>query len=316
MRVLIAYDGSECADNAIEDLPRAGLPAEVEAMIASVEEEWLKAPPLSSYEVVEEMTAKETVVSTEKGYHREEEPFSAEALAQGARAKLQKLFPAWKVTETAIIGSPAGEILRLAEEWQADLIVVGSHGRSTVGRFFFGSVSSKIVTQAHCTVRVARCGTEGKYDKERILIAVDGSLGAESAVDEAASRVFPAETEVRLVMVSDPLKPSLVGRFIPKVAEWVEESNAEERDWSRDVLDQQAEKLKKVGLQVSRVIREGDPRRVLVDEAEDWNATTIFIGARGLTGIDRFLLGSVSAAVAQRAECSVEIVRRPAVATD
>lgn len=313
MKVLIAYDGSECADNAIADMQRAGLPAEAEALVVSIEEEWLPAPPLSSYEVVEEMTGAETVVARDHGLHREEEPFEAEALARQATARVRELFPAWQVTERSVIGSPASEILQIAEDWGAQLIVIGSHGRTALGRFFFGSVSEKIVTQASCTVRVSRCGAESGEEGERLLIAVDGSLGAEAAVDEVAARIFPAGTEARLVMVCDPLKPSLVGRFIPKVAEWVEESNAEERDWAKDVLNQQAAKLQAKGLKVSRAIKAGDPRRVLLDEAEDWKATTIFVGARGLTKIDRFLLGSVSSAIAQRAECSVEVARKSGI---
>jgi nucleotide-binding universal stress UspA family protein len=67
--------------------------------------------------------------------------------------------------------------------------------------------------------------------------------------------------------------------------------------------------LYKHGLKVSYAVFTGDPRRVLVNEAEDWRATTIFAGARGLNGFDRFLLGSVSAAIASRAHCAVEVVR-------
>jgi len=67
--------------------------------------------------------------------------------------------------------------------------------------------------------------------------------------------------------------------------------------------------LRTRGLTVSSVIKEGDPKHVLLDEAERWGADCIFVGARGLSRVERFLLGSVSAAVAARAHCSVEIVR-------
>ena len=71
------------------------------------------------------------------------------------------------------------------------------------------------------------------------------------------------------------------------------------------------EKLRAAELVVSSVIINGDPKRLLVDEAEQWGADSIFVGARGLRLIDRLLLGSVSAAVAERAHCSVEVVRNP-----
>ena len=56
------------------------------------------------------------------------------------------------------------------------------------------------------------------------------------------------------------------------------------------------------------VVKEGDPKRVLIEEAEQWGADCIFVGARGLRRLERFLLGSVSTAVAARAHCSVEVV--------
>jgi nucleotide-binding universal stress UspA family protein len=62
-------------------------------------------------------------------------------------------------------------------------------------------------------------------------------------------------------------------------------------------------------LPVSSEIKLGDPRRLLVDEAKEWGADSIFLGATGLNRLERFLLGSVATAVVTRAHCSVEIVR-------
>ncbi len=311
MKILIAYDGSECADKAIEDMQRAGLHAEAEALVVSVEEEWLPAPPMSGYEMAEKMVLPEGVTATQMAPEADFKATASEAyhLAMKAQEKVKALFPAWDVNHKCVIGSPATGILKIADEWKPDLIVVGSHGRTALGRFFFGSVSHKVVTEAHSTVRVSRCAAADSYTEEKILIAVDGSLSAEAAVKAAAIRQFPAETKARVVIVTDPLKPTLVGNVIPKVSHWVDESNREERDWARDTARQQAEVLAKTGLLSSYVVREGDPRREVIQEAEDWGATTIFVGARGLNAVDRFLLGSVSAAIAQRAECAVEIVR-------
>ena len=52
MKILIGYDGSECADAALDDLMQAGLPANVEAYILSVAEVWLPPPPPSSYDMI------------------------------------------------------------------------------------------------------------------------------------------------------------------------------------------------------------------------------------------------------------------------
>jgi nucleotide-binding universal stress UspA family protein len=70
-----------------------------------------------------------------------------------------------------------------------------------------------------------------------------------------------------------------------------------------------AEELREVGLSATIVVRVGDPKRVLLEEAEEWGADCDFPGARGHSRIDKILIGSVSAAVAARAHCSVEVVR-------
>jgi nucleotide-binding universal stress UspA family protein len=67
--------------------------------------------------------------------------------------------------------------------------------------------------------------------------------------------------------------------------------------------------LEKSGLIVTSQIVAGKPDELLIAEAEKWGADCIFVGARGLNGLERLLLGSVSTAVASYAHCSVEVVR-------
>jgi nucleotide-binding universal stress UspA family protein len=90
--------------------------------------------------------------------------------------------------------------------------------------------------------------------------------------------------------------------------------DADEHAWMARTIDAMAAPLHERGLAVSSVITAGDPKQVLLDEAEHWGADSLFVGARGLSRVERFLLGSVSAAVAARAHCSVEVVR-PAMAS-
>jgi len=62
---------------------------------------------------------------------------------------------------------------------------------------------------------------------------------------------------------------------------------------------------------VTSQLREGDPKHELPKAAEEWGADCIFVGSTGFSNrLERFVLGSVSAAVAARAHCSVEVVRR------
>lgn len=90
--------------------------------------------------------------------------------------------------------------------------------------------------------------------------------------------------------------------------EWDEEGDAGAQAGLHRIVEVAAEKLRVAGLAVSSVVKEGNPKRVLIEEAEQWEADCIFVGARGLRRLERFLLGSVSTAAAERAHCSVEVV--------
>lgn len=138
MKILVAYDGSECADAALDDLRRAGLPANAQIKVLSVLENWL--PPPSGLELVEHIGRDEEFL----------------ALSRRGGLRLGSMEPGWDVKSELGAGSPATVIIEKADEWGADLIVVGSHGRTALGQFFFGSVSQRVLHEAHCSVRVAR----------------------------------------------------------------------------------------------------------------------------------------------------------------
>jgi nucleotide-binding universal stress UspA family protein len=311
MRLLIAYDGSECADAALDDLKRAGLPRTAEALVLSVAEIWLPPPPPSSYDILEEERGADAPAEPER-VEESKEVEKAHELAAQAHARLRSNFPDWQVSAEATCGSPAWEIITRADQWKPDLIVVGSHGRSALGRLVVGSVSQKIVTESRSSVRVARGRVEVEDSPLRLIVGMDGSESSDEAVRAVAGRTWPAGSEARFIIVDDPLTPTLIGRIIPPVARWVEESNAEERAWVRGVIEKAAAALSASGLRVSSLVKEGDPKRLLIEAAEEWKADCIFVGSTG-TGnrFERFLLGSVSAAVVARAHCSVEVVRAP-----
>jgi nucleotide-binding universal stress UspA family protein len=84
----------------------------------------------------------------------------------------------------------------------------------------------------------------------------------------------------------------------------------DERDTAERLLQRAAATLGAAGLTVTTALVEGDPKDALVEQADSWDADALFVGARGLRGIERILLGSVSASVAARAHCSVEVVRK------
>src|SRR5262252_3421546 len=185
MKILVGYDGSECADAALDDLRRAGLPSDAQIKVLSVVESWL--PPPSGLEIIEQIG-------------RDQEYL---ILARRGGIRLVSMEPGWDVKSESGAGTPATVIIEKADEWGADLIVAGSHGHTALGQFFFGSVSQKVLHEALRSVRVARGRIEEPDTPVRLIIGVDGSKGAEATVEAVAARKWPAGSEARIVNATE-----------------------------------------------------------------------------------------------------------------
>ncbi|HET7112655.1 MAG TPA: universal stress protein [Pyrinomonadaceae bacterium] len=312
MRILVGYDGSDCAIAALDDLMQAGLPANAEVHILSVAEVWLPPPPPSAYEVVEQARKAKSQAELEHHYAKEcRAAKGALALAEQARDRVQTNFPAWKVTADSSCGSPAWELVAKADQWKPDLIVVGSHGRTALGRFVLGSVSQRVLAEALCSVRISRGRLDEPNSPVRIVVGTDGSAASEKALRAVAARAWPHGSEVMIVLVDDPLAPEFLGKVIPPLGETLEEDRREERAWVERISERSIEILRGADIKVTCIVKEGDPKRELCKAAEEWGADCIFVGSAGFSNrFERFVLGSVSAAVAARAHCSVEVVRQ------
>lgn len=312
-KLLIGYDGSECGEAALDDLRKAGLPQTgVEAHALAVADVFmLPPPPPSSYETTGTPEAEAHEFDRRRYARNAREMEGAQELARRAGERLRANFPGWDVRAEATNGSPAWELVAAADRWRPDLVVVGSHGRTALGRLVMGSVSQRVLTEAKCSVRVARGRVEVDQVSARLLVGVDGSAGAETAVRAVAARRWPEGSEARVVVAQTLFGGSAAaGGLVPPAVEWIESENEAERKHAREIAERAAATLSAAGLKTSTGVAEGDPKRVLVDEAETWGADCIFVGSTGFSNrVERFLLGSVSAAVAARARCTVEVVR-------
>lgn len=297
MKVLIGYDGSENAQAMLTDLKRAGLPSDTEAKVLTITEIWLPAPP--SYGLIETSYAKSFPLDISL----------AKQLAEKASQQLKELFPTWQITFDYALGAPARELLDEANNWHPDLIVVGSQGLSALSRFFLGSVSQKVVTEAHTSVRIGRGRERDDSEPVKIVVGVDGSPESQAAIKVIAQREWPKGSKVLLITATDHVP----AKDFNKMLDLVTPDNTkpmDELDQIKRLLAQVLEaELIASGLSVTSLITAGDPRKVLIDEANKWGADTIFIGSRGFGRFQRLLLGSVSTAISARADCSVEVVR-------
>ena len=310
MKILIGYDGSEYGDVILDDLSRAGLPKETEAILMTVAD--VREIPVSPF-LAEQISAQiehlfksdEDKIRYKLGKHLE----LSQSEAERAVVQIKEKFPDWQVLVEAVYGNPAKELIKKADEIKPDLVVVGSHGRSAIGRFLLGSVSQKVLTEAHCSVRISRKIEEIENFQNHILISVDGSTNAEAVVETVANRNWTKETEIRLVAVDDPFNRTKIGYVNWDHKEDKPQENEKSRDWIEKVINKPKQILESNGLRVSHKIIWGDAANMILQEAEDWKADTIFLGARGLGRVKRFLLGSVSSRVAANAVCSVEVIR-------
>ena len=313
MKILIAYDGSSCAEAALDDLVRAGLPEAGEFLVMSVAEVWL--PPENIRQQWEAENPDSDYLNEINLKHDEKNKkvvAECETLANHAATRLRQMFPGWTVSAEATSGSPAWEVLTKADNFKPDLIVAGSQGRSALGRFFLGSISQKVLTEAHCSVRVARGRVEVDPTPVRIVIGFDGSQGAQATVEAVAKRHWREASEFRLVIATDQAAPSSFDRFVPPTAvKWAEDAMKSEVEWMEKLAAPALQTLIDAGCAATLQTVAGNPKKVLIEEAERWHADAIFVGANRFgSRIERFLLGSVSAAVAARAHCSVEVVRK------
>lgn len=308
IKILVAYDGSECADAALEDLQRSGLDAAADVLVMSLAD--VLVPP----EIDEEVKNTFPMYLPEgirRAHERAQRKLDqAEALAKRASEQIKSRFPGWHVRYEAQADSPAWAIIRTADQWNPELIVMGAQGHTVLGgRLILGSISQRVLYEARCSVRIARSSRKDRNQPLRILIAVDNSPDSSAAVDAVCSRSWPKGSEVGLIVVVDTVLAITPNPAEPSIVKWIEVEDEENWDQVRQVFEPYAEKLRAAGLHAEVLIRRGQPADQILEEAHTWGADCIFLGAKGTRGIERLLLGSVSSAVAARAHCSVEVVR-------
>jgi nucleotide-binding universal stress UspA family protein len=311
MRVLIGYDGSPSSGAIFEDLKRAGLPRDTKALVVTAADLFVDNPAISRYEVYSVASRRVEMVLKQAEARWRQALRETEYLADAAVERLRSQFPEWKIEKRVVTGTPAWELLDAANDFDADLIVVGSEGRSAIGRLILGSVSKKIATDARSSVRVARAPAFRDEDEApRIIIGVDGSPAAEEAIYAVGRRNWPFGTEVRLIAVDDAASPVRIAARLPQTAAMIKNYFQSREKRVSAMLDWAVEEFKNIGLEASVLNEKGDPKTVLLEEARKWDADAVFVGTRDFkSAFERFRLGSVSTAIVTKAHCSVEIVR-------
>jgi nucleotide-binding universal stress UspA family protein len=210
------------------------------------------------------------------------------------------------------VGRPDAEIVWLAEELDAGLVIVGSRGLGPFKRVLLGSVSNNVVRHAHGSVLVARGDGRGEGDHlpSRLLLAIDGSSEAAAATRAAVELANAIRSELHVMFALETgLRLSYLG---PEVRDRWEEALEETKRKARAWVDQQAKRIEAEGGMVEGThLTLGKPDEEIVKVGEELDAGLIVLGSRGLGSINRALMGGVSDSVVRHAHCPVIVVRDP-----
>jgi nucleotide-binding universal stress UspA family protein len=214
----------------------------------------------------------------------------------------------YTVDTECLSGDPAFAILDAATRHDAQMIVIGARGPKAIKRFLLGSVSDWIARHAHCAVLVVK-GPRRKLGS--VLVGMDGSEDSFRAVRFLRLLALPRQTKVRLLSVVERMRyPTTAPQSVHgQLVAMIKELEAERRAELDKVLERAAAELDDKITRVTRYTPTGDPAEEIVATANDFDADLVVVGARGLGGMARVLLGSVSQKVLHHARCPVLIVK-------
>jgi len=289
MRILLAIDGSKDAETATAFLKRLPLPPSTALrimVVVTLPTFPLDIPPVREFK----RSALEDVGR----------------VIDDARASLA---PRGFGIETDVaVGDAKEEIIRAAEEWRADLVVLGARGLGRIKQVLLGSVSLAVARHARCPVLVVK-GRPRKLGS--VLVAMDGSEDSFQAVRFLLSLPLPRPTKVRLLSVVEPIRyPTSAPRALRgQLIGMLKELENERRGQLEKVLERAATQLDGKVTRVTRSTSIGNPADEIVATAAAHDTDLVVVGARGHGGMARLLLGSVSEKVLRDARGPVLIVK-------
>lgn len=215
-------------------------------------------------------------------------------------------------------GNPAEEILTTLKKEAIDLAVLGTRGLSGVKRFLLGSVSDRVLQESPCPVLIARGSGRRTSRGMRIVLATDGSSEADLAVRFINQLTFPPQSELVLFHVVERTDYSVVQddyrilgmgpAGLDTVREWEKDFYSRKQKAKMDFLQKTGKKLQIGKVKIEKV-PVGYAAEEIIKAATRFRADLLVVGSRGLSGMKRTILGSVSSRVARYAPCSVLVVR-------
>ena len=280
MKLLIAVDSATSAEVLVDAVGIRPWPEGTTAHVLSVVAD-MDVPP---------------EVWREYGYRKDAVQHEMKTLGEQITPVAKRLEEIGISAEVVVARGDARHLIPFfARKWSSDLIFVRAHVRKDLTHWMLGSVARAVVTGAPCNVQIVRDAgndrTHTLHSGRKVLLATDGSQTSAAAAQALASRPWPTESEFKIVSVEEP---------------WVIRPSGLQ---PQDAVTNAERVLTAAGLKAGGQVRSGNAKEVILEEAREWGADLIVVGSHGRRGFKRFLLGSVSEAVAMNAHCSVLVVR-------
>jgi nucleotide-binding universal stress UspA family protein len=216
-----------------------------------------------------------------------------------------------------ILGSPAEKIIETAEAKKSDLIVLGAKGlRATLG-ILLGGVAQQVVEYACCPVLVVRAPYQGL---RRILVVTDGSSYSQQAARYLGKFPLPEKVDVRVMHVMPSLQPPLTMEpylggwqtiYVPLPVEDETILQSKQEHKSQALLKRTCDLLQRNGIESIPVLRRGDAATEIIDYVKANQIDLIVAGSRGLSQFRDWWMGNVSRKLVHYSNCSVLIVKGP-----
>jgi nucleotide-binding universal stress UspA family protein len=212
-------------------------------------------------------------------------------------------------------GIAADKILDFTVEKEVDLIIMATHGRSGITRWWMGSIAEKVISEATAPVllvrskRPSKTGTAGKlHFIHKILAPLDGSDIGESALPYVETLAINSRASVDLLQIVSPpgtVEASLLGG--PDWRKFIKTMH----DAGENYLKGITTRLSGNGVKSTYEVVTGDPADKIVEYAEDKRISLIAMSTHGRTGLARWVLGSVTDKVLHSAKVPILLARSP-----
>lgn len=225
--------------------------------------------------------------------------FAADALAEiEAEATESSVDLTTTLVEAEESNSVHQSILGYAASNDIDSILMGTHGRTGVGRVVLGSVAEQTLRESPVPVMTLHENTQFDPAFDSLLVPTDGSDTAEAALDHAIELAGVTDAAVHIVNVVDV--GAIAGSYnVGGVSKKLEEA-------SNKALERAVERATDAGVgTVEATVLTGVPDRSICEYAEQEAVDAIVMGTHGRTGVERFLLGSVTERVVRRSTVPV-----------